>query len=191
MTVAKTKALTLCALLVALALALSWAERMLPLQLLVPLPGVKLGLANIVTLVALYFLGTRYAAAILVARCLLGSLFGGGFTALAFSLTGGLLALGTMALARRLPALSVYGVSVLGAAAHNTGQILAAMALLRSVYVAGYLPLLLAVGTVTGLVTGAVASGTFRALLASGQLPSLDFSGGDPSPSSPNGEDTQ
>ena len=168
----KTRSLTLCALLVALALALSWAERMIPLQLVVPLPGVKLGLANIVTLMVLYFLGPRYAFAILVSRCVLGSLFGGGLTALAFSLTGGLIALGVMALSRKAPFLSVYGVSILGAAAHNTGQILAAMVLLQSVYVAGYLPLLLVVGVVTGLVTGTVASYAFRALIASGQLPS-------------------
>ena len=173
----KTKAITLCALLVALALALSYAERMIPLQLLVPLPGIKLGLANIVTLMALYFLGAGPAFAILICRCLLGSLFGGGLTALAFSLTGGLLAMGTMAAAKRLPLLSIYGVSVLGAAAHNTGQILAAMVLLQSVYVAAYLPLLLVVGTATGLLTGTVASRCFRALAATGQIPSLSGSG--------------
>ena len=136
----KTKALALCAVLVALALGLSYLERFLPLQMAVPLPGVKLGLANIVTLMALYFLGTRPAVTILGLRCVLGSLFGGGLSALAFSLTGGLLALGTMTLARRIPALSVYGVSVLGAAAHNLGQICAAMVLLGSVYVISYLP---------------------------------------------------
>ena len=96
----------------------------------------------------------------------LGSLFGGGLSALAFSLTGGLLALGTMTLARRIPALSVYGVSVLGAAAHNLGQICAAMVLLGSVYVISYLPFLLAVSVLTGL-----ASASFRALLAAGQRP--------------------
>lgn len=167
----KTRDLTLCALLTTLALALSYAERFIPLQLLIPLPGVKLGLANIATVTALYFLGTRQALAILTVRCLLGSLFGGGVTALAFSLMGGLLAMGTMALARHIPVLSIYGVSLLGAAAHSAGQILAAMALLRSVYVAAYLPLLLAAGTVTGLLIGAAAAGLFRALLATGQCP--------------------
>lgn len=74
----KAKALALCAVLVALALGLSYLERFLPLQVAVPLPGVKLGLANIVTLMALYFLGTRPAVTILGLRCFLGSLFGGG-----------------------------------------------------------------------------------------------------------------
>ena len=167
----KTKALALCAVLVALALGLSYLERFLPLQMAVPLPGVKLGLANIVTLMALYFLGTRPAVTILGLRCVLGSLFVGGLSALAFSLTGGLLALGTMTLARRIPALSVYGVSVLGAAAHNLGQICAAMVLLGSVYVISYLPFLLAVSVLTGLATGAASSASFRALLAAGQRP--------------------
>ena len=79
----KTKKLTLCALLTALALGLSYAERFLPLQLLIPLPGIKLGLANVVTLVAICQLEKRYAFGILVARCFLGALFGG-MTGIAF-----------------------------------------------------------------------------------------------------------
>lgn len=165
------KKTALCALLTALALVLSYVEGTIPLQLLIPLPGVKLGLANIVTLMALYFLGARYGFVILVCRCVLGSAFGGGVTALIFSLTGGLCAMSAMALGKRLPCLSVYGVSLLGAAAHNLGQILAAMVLLKSRYVAAYLPLLLVSGAGTGLLTGAVAAGLFRGLAATGQFP--------------------
>lgn len=161
-----TKNLTRCALLTALALALSYMERFIPLQLLVPLPGIKLGLANIVTMTALFFLGKREAFAILICRCLLGAVFGGGITGLAFSLTGGICAMTVMALAQKAPVLSVYGVSILGAAAHNIGQILAASVLLGSWYVAGYLPLLLLTGIATGLLTGALSCGLFRALLA-------------------------
>lgn len=150
----KAKALALCAVLVALALGLSYLERFLPLQVAVPLPGVKLGLANIVTLMALYFLGTRPAVTILGLRCFLGSLFGGGLSALAFSLTGGLLAFGVMALLLRCSFLSLFGVSIAGAAAHNTGQILAAMAVLGSRAPLVYLPPLLLCSLVTGAVTG-------------------------------------
>lgn len=150
----KAKALALCAVLVALALGLSYLERFLPLQIAVPLPGVKLGLANIVTLMALYFLGTRPAVTILGLRCFLGSLFGGGLSALAFSLTGGLLAFGVMALLLRCSFLSLFGVSIAGAAAHNTGQILAAMAVLGSRAPLVYLPPLLLCSLVTGAVTG-------------------------------------
>lgn len=172
----KTQRLARAALLTALALGLSWMERFIPLQLLVPLPGIKLGLANLVTLFALYFLGGRMALAILCVRCLLGSLFGGGVTAFCFSITGGLLALAVMALARRLPVLSVYGVSILGAAAHHVGQILVAVALLRSGYVVAYLPFLLLVAIATGFLTGAISSVLFRAMLAA-DLPFLKQGG--------------
>ena len=172
----KTQRLARAALLTALALGLSWMERFIPLQLLVPLPGIKLGLANLVTLFALYFLGGRMALAILCVRCLLGSLFGGGVTAFCFSITGGLLALAVMALARRLPLLSVYGVSILGAAAHHVGQILVAVALLHSGYVVAYLPFLLLVAIATGFLTGAISSALFRAMLAA-DLPFLKQGG--------------
>ena len=158
----KTKEITLCAVLTALALALSYMERFIPLQLIVPLPGVKLGLANIVTLVALYMLKPRHALMILIPRCILGALFGGGITGLMFSLLGGLLAVGAMTLAKKLPLFSIYGVSILGAAAHNIGQILAAMAVLKSVYIGAYLPYLLVVGIWTGLLIGFVTAGILR-----------------------------
>lgn len=160
----KAKKIAFCAVMIALALALSYAERFIPLQMVIPMPGIKLGLANVVTLVALYRFKGRYALAILVPRCILGALFGGGITGLAFSLTGGLLALLVMSLAKKTPFFSVYGVSVLGAAAHNVGQILAAMVLLRSVYVAAYLPWLLIAAIVTGILTGAAGHGILQAL---------------------------
>lgn len=159
----KTKALALSAVLVALALALSYLERLFPLQLLIPLPGVKLGLANIVTMMALYFLGAKPAFAILVVRCLLGSLFGGSISGLAMSLSGGICAFVVMALAKRLPVFSIYGVSILGAAAHNTGQVLAAVALLYSLHSFAYLPFLLFVSIGSGFLTGAVSAAGFRA----------------------------
>lgn len=158
------------AALVALALALSYLERLLPLGLLIPLPGVKLGLANIVTVLALYGLGAGTAFSVLVIRCVLGSVFGGGVTGLLFSLTGGVLAMAVMAVTRGGRLFSIYGVSILGAAAHNTGQVLAAMAVMRSPTVAAYLPPLLLVGLATGFLTGAVTAATLGALAKNGQL---------------------
>jgi len=160
----RTRKLTLCALLISLALVLSYIERFIPLQLAIPLPGIKLGLANIVSLIALYLLGSRQAYTILALRCILGSVFGGSITGLLFSLTGGSLAMLVMALAKRLPFLSIYGVSVLGAAAHNIGQICAAMAIMQSVYIGAYLPYLLAISIATGLATGAAGAGILRVL---------------------------
>ena len=150
--------------MISLALVLSYMERFFPLQMLIPLPGIKLGLANIVTLVALQLLGFRNTFFILVLRCVLGAVFGGGITGLAFSLTGGLLAVGVMGLAGKMPCFSIYGVSILGAAAHNVGQICAAMVLMQTVYIAAYLPWLLLVGIFTGFATGAMAAGVLRIL---------------------------
>ena len=160
----KTKRLALCAVLIALAMALSYTERFIPLQMIIPLPGVKLGLANIVTLMALYLLGPKYAFAILIPRCIFGAVFGGSITGLLFSLTGGVLAMAVMVLARKIPIFSVYGVSIFGAAAHNIGQILAAMVLMNSVYIGAYLPYLLIVALFTGFATGAAVAGVLRAI---------------------------
>ena len=156
------KTLAQSAVLVALALALSYTERFIPLQLVIPLPGVKLGLANIATLVALYALGWQKTIPIVVVRCFLGALFGG-LTGILFSLTGGLLSLGVMAACKKIPLFSIYGVSILGAAAHNIGQIFAAMALMGSVYVWAYLPYLLLIAIFTGTATGAACAGVLRA----------------------------
>ena len=147
--------LTRCAVLTAL--ALSVAEGLVPLTVIFPLPGLRLGLANLVTVYALCRLSGREALLILAARCLLGSLVGGNLTALAFSLTGGLLALGVMAAALRLPGTSLFGVSIAGAAAHNTGQILAALAVLQTQAPLVYLPPLLLCSLVTGAVTGGIS----------------------------------
>ena len=143
-----------CAVLTALALALSITERLLPLTVLIPLPGLRLGLANLVTVFALCRLSGREALLILVARCLLGAIGGGNLTALAFSMAGGVLALGLMALLLRCPGLSLIGVSMAGAAAHNIGQILIAMAVLGSRAPLVYLPPLLLASVVTGAVIG-------------------------------------
>lgn len=166
MAMSKTKRIALCAVLIALAMALSYTERFIPLQMVIPLPGVKLGLANIVTLIALYLMGPKTAFAILIPRCIFGAVFGGGITGLAFSLTGGILAMLTMILASKIPIFSVYGVSILGAAAHNIGQILAAMVLMHSIYIGAYLPYLLVVALFTGFTTGAAVAGILRPLKA-------------------------
>ena len=159
-----TKKLALCAVLTALALGLSTLESLFPVSVLVPLPGIKLGLANIVTVFALYRLGDIPALAILIARCLLGAMFAGNASALLFSLMGGVLAMLTIIVLRRVRGLSVYGVSIAGAAAHNIGQICAAMVVLGGTAVLGYLPVLLGVSLITGTLTGFVASLLFRAM---------------------------
>lgn len=159
-----TRQLALCAVLTALALGLSTLENLFPVTLLIPLPGVKLGLANIVTVFALYQLGALPALAILTARCLLGGLFAGNASAMLFSLLGGLTAMLVMILLRRLKGLSIYGVSIGGAAGHNLGQMAAALITLDNTAVLGYLPFLLGISLLTGTLTGFVSSLLFRAM---------------------------
>ena len=159
-----TKNIALCAVLTALALGLSTLENLFPVSLVVPLPGVKLGLANIVTVFALYELGAVPALVILFARCGLGSLFAGNVSALLFSMLGGLCAMLVMIGLKHCRKLSIYGVSIGGAAAHNIGQMAAAIITLGNTMVLGSLPFLLAVSLLTGTLTGFVAALLFRAM---------------------------
>ena len=160
----KTKDIALCAVLTALALGLSVMESLIPVTAAIPIPGVKLGLANIVTVFALYELGAAPAVCILIARCLLGSLFAGNFSALLYSLLGGVTAMLVMIVLKRCRRLSIYGVSIGGAAGHNVGQIAAAIIALGDTAVVGYLPVLLGVALITGTLTGFIAALLFRAL---------------------------
>lgn len=152
------KRLTRCAVLTALALALSVAEGLVPLTILFPLPGLRLGLANLVTVYVLVTMGGGEALLILLARCFLGALLGGNLSSLAFSLTGGLLAFALEWLLLKWRPLSLFGVCMAGAAAHNTGQILAAMVLMRTAAPLVYLPPLLLASVVTGAFTGWVTA---------------------------------
>ena len=158
----KTRHIALSGLLFALAMALSFIEGSLVIPGL--LPGMKLGLANIVTLFALYALGARQALMILTARCILGSLFAGNLNALIFSLMGGVTAMLVMILLSHVRRLSVYGVSVGGAAAHNCGQVAAAILTLGNTAPLYYLPVLLGVSIFSGALTGLIAVCLFRAL---------------------------
>ena len=159
-----TKQLTLCAVLTAMALALSYLENLFPLSLAIPIPGIKLGLANIVTVFALYALGSVQAMLILLGRCLLGAVFAGNMSALIFSLLGGVTAMLAMILLSRWKKLSIYGVSIGGAAAHNCGQVAAAILTLGNTAPLYYLPILLGVSLFTGALTGLISACLFQAL---------------------------
>ena len=159
-----TKNLALCAVLTALALGLSTLESLFPVSLVVPLPGVKLGRATSLPPFAPYALGAAPALVFQLARCGMGSLFAGNASALLFSLLGGLTAMLVMIGLKRCRRLSIYGVSIGGAAAHNVGQMAAAVITLGNTMVLGYLPFLLAVSLVTGTLTGFVSALLFRAM---------------------------
>lgn len=147
----------LYALLIALALAFSFLETLIP-PIFISLPGIKLGLSNIVILYALYTLSFSSASVILFCKCTLSSLFGGGLVAFAFSLCGGFLALVTMYLIKRSRFFSIFGVSLGGAAAHGIGQIAVSAFLFKSFSAIYYLPFLLFAGLFTGILTAVTAS---------------------------------
>ena len=157
----RTKKLALYAILLALALVLSFVESV-ALPSAIPLPGVKLGLSNIITLFTLYALGGIPCAVILILRCIMAAFFGGGVTSLLFSLAGGILALLTMIFTKRMGTFSIYGVSIAGSAAHGIGQILAAALIFGSTSIFMYLPIML----LASLVTGAVIALITQFLLA-------------------------
>lgn len=151
-----TRQLTTMALLTAIALAIHVAEAQIPP--LVAIPGVKLGLANIVTVYAAFSIGGGAAAMILVTRILLGSMFGGGVMSLMYSLAGGLLCLAVTLLLRRvLTVKQIWVAGVMGAVAHNIGQILVAVVVTGTPSIVSYLPILLISGVVTGTFTGFAA----------------------------------
>lgn len=150
--------ITKCGVFTALAIIVSSLERLVPLQAVIPLPGIKLGLSNCVILFVLMKFGYFSALSILIIKCVIVSVLFSGITSLVFSLSGGILALTAMYLLLRFRSLfSICGVSVFGAAMHNVGQILAAALVLKSRYIFAYLPVLLLISVVTGLLTGVLS----------------------------------
>ena len=157
-----TKRIAHCGLLIALAFVFSYLEAILPVPL--GIPGIKLGIANLVVVTALYLTDLPTAILISVVRILLVSFTFSAPSTLLFSLSGGVLSLFVMALLCRRPAFSPVGVSAAGGTAHNIGQCLAAMWVLTPESVCSYLPLLLIVGCLAGAVIGFVSELLVRRL---------------------------
>ena len=152
----KIKRLTVCAILTAMACTLFWIELQIPAP--IPIPGIKLGLANLVTLFAMFAIGPADASLILLLRILLGGLIGGNPMAVAYSLAGGMLCyLVMLILRKKLGEKQIWVAGVLGAVAHNIGQILVALAVTQMPELLVYFPVLLVSGMVTGLFTGLIA----------------------------------
>ena len=148
--------ITLLALLTAIALTIFMVEAQLPV--LVPIQGVKLGLANIITVYAVFVLGPGDALLILTARVFLGAVFSGQMMTLMYSMGGGLLAWLAMVLLRRaLTRRQIWLCSPVAAVFHNIGQLLVAAGVMKTWVVMAYLPYLLLSGIVTGLFTGLCA----------------------------------
>lgn len=139
-------------LLVALAFIFSYIESLFPIYL--GAPGVKLGLANLVSVVGLYTIGLVGTAAVSLTRIILAGLtFGNGFS-IVYSLAGGALSLAVMAFCKKKGWFSAIGVSILGGAAHNIGQLAVAALAVESASVFAYFPVLLIAGTAAGACIG-------------------------------------
>lgn len=152
----KSKQVARYALLVALAMALSWLESLVPLSAAVP--GVKLGLTNLVVIFALYRMGAGDAAVISLIRVLLVSFTFGNAYSFAYSMAGAALSLAVMVLLKKTGKFSILGVSIAGGVCHNIGQILVAMAVLGTGKIAWYLPALLVSGVAAGVCIGAAGA---------------------------------
>ena len=149
------KKITLAALLAALALIFSYIEVLIPFN--PAIPGIKLGIANLVVIVALYFMGIRYAVTINLVRILIAGLLFSGVFGMLYSIAGAFLSMVIMILLKKTGIFSVIGVSMAGGVAHNLGQVIVAAFLVSNMSVFVYFPVLIISGTISGAVIGAVA----------------------------------
>ena len=126
---------------------------------ILPVPGVKLGLANIFTVYAVYRFKAKEVFLMVITRVTLGAVFSSNFSALLYSFSGAMMCLAGMLLVRRIiPVKYIWLCSIIGAILHNTGQILVAMLVMRSLAVLPFYPILLTAGCIAGTFTGICAS---------------------------------
>ena len=147
----------------ALALIFSYVETLIPVNL--GIPGVKLGLANLIIVVALYKMRLSEAYLLSVVRVLLAGFIFGNYFSIIYSLAGGLLSLTVMALLKKWGGFSLQGISIAGGVFHNIGQLIVAAVVVETLSVTYYFPVLLVAGLLTGLVIGIVAEMMLKRLV--------------------------
>lgn len=159
----RTKRLTELAMLATIALTIFTIELRIPNPF--PIPGVKLGLANIITVYALYHYRAGEVLMILLTRIVLGALFAGSMMSLCYSLAGGMCCLaGMLLLGRMIPEQKLWFASIIGAVLHNAGQISVAILITKTPGVIAYLPVLTISGCLAGLFTGLCAQAAIQTL---------------------------
>lgn len=165
----KLKQLTTNALLTAIALTIFMIEAQIPAP--IPIPGIKLGLANIITVFAMFAYTPRDALFILSIRIFLGSIFSGQISTLLYSAAGGLLCFGVLLLIRKiLTDKQLWVASVIGAVFHNIGQILVAVLVTGTPGIMVYLPILMISGIAAGLFTGLCTQFLYQKLKSYGAI---------------------
>lgn len=154
------KKIPLIGLFIALSMIFSYIEVLLPLNL--GIPGIKLGLSNLVIIVSIYCIGKKEAFFILCFKIILAGLLFGSMSSILYSLSGGLLSYIVMALLEKLKAFTPTGVSVAGGVCHNIGQLIIAIFVLHTKQIIYYLPFLLLSGTMAGLIVGMIGALVIR-----------------------------
>ena len=142
------------AMMIALAMIFSYVETMIPINF--GIPGVKLGLANLVIVAAIYLFGGKQAFLISIVRIFLSGFMFGNLASIMYSLAGGLLSLAVMLLLKKTDKLSILAVSVMGGICHNIGQLIVAMLVVENLKLIFYVTVLLISGFLTGLLIGIV-----------------------------------
>ena len=142
-------------LFAALAILMGYVEMLIPVP--VPIPGVKLGLANVIIIIMMYFMDTKSAFFVSLIRVLLSGLLFAGFAGLLYSLAGAMCSFAVMALLKKTGKYSIVGVSLAGGVFHNVGQVAVAAMAVENVKMMYYLPFLLVSGVATGILIGIVA----------------------------------
>lgn len=142
-------------LFAALAILMGYVEMLIPVP--IPIPGVKLGLANVIIVIMMYFMDAKSAFFVSLIRVLLSGLLFAGFAGLLYSLAGAVCSFLVMALLKKTGKFSIIGVSLAGGVFHNVGQVAVAAAVVENVKMMYYLPFLLVSGVVTGILIGIVA----------------------------------
>ena len=140
----------------ALALIFSYVEMLIPIQFGVP--GIKLGLTNLLIVIMLYKCGPKEALLLSVVRIILSGFIFGNMFSILYSLAGGILSLAVMALLKSRGSFSVMGVSIAGGVSHNLGQLAVAMAVVATYRVGYYFPVLLIAGLLTGMLIGIISN---------------------------------
>jgi heptaprenyl diphosphate synthase len=146
------RSIALCGVMTALAIVFGYIEHLIPLP--IGIYGIKLGIANLVTVVMLYALNAYSAFSINTVRIVLCSMLFGSFTSFWYSIVGGLLSFFVMIILKKTNKFSPMGISICGAIAHNIGQIAVAIVILEEFKIALYLPILLISGAITGAIIG-------------------------------------
>lgn len=151
----KSKKVAYFGTFIALAFIFSYIETLIPV--IIPIQGVKLGLANIIIVISIYILKWKETCLLSIVRVILVSITFGNLYSLLYSIAGGILSLFAMIIAKKTERFSIVGVSIVGGVFHNIGQLLVAIVVVETIYLVYYIPILIVAGIITGALIGIIS----------------------------------